>query len=133
MQKIFKLIESVNLPAGVVNLVNGGRDVVNAILDHPDIRAVSFVGSSATARYVYSRAAATGKRAQCQGGAKNPVVILPDADFVTSSEIVADSAFGCAGQRCTSGIGRNRCGRGDEAIYRGHSPQGRIASNWIRP
>jgi malonate-semialdehyde dehydrogenase (acetylating) / methylmalonate-semialdehyde dehydrogenase len=100
MQKIFKLIESVKLPAGVVNLVNGGRDVVNAILEHPDIRAVSFVGSSATARHVYTRSAATGKRVQCQGGAKNPVVILPDADFVTSSEIVADSAFGCAGQRC---------------------------------
>jgi malonate-semialdehyde dehydrogenase (acetylating)/methylmalonate-semialdehyde dehydrogenase len=94
------LIEKLKLPSGVVNLVNGGRDVVNAILDHPTIRAISFVGSSATANYVYGRAAAAGKRAQCAGGAKNPVVVLPDADLAATSEIVADSAFGCAGQRC---------------------------------
>lgn len=100
MQKVFRLIETLGLPAGVVNLVNGGRECVNAILDHPDIRAVSFVGSSATARHVYSRAAAAGKRVQCQGGAKNPVVILPDADLATTLDIVADGAFGCAGQRC---------------------------------
>jgi malonate-semialdehyde dehydrogenase (acetylating)/methylmalonate-semialdehyde dehydrogenase len=100
MQKVFRVIETLGLPAGVVNLVNGGHECVNAILDHPDIRAVSFVGSSATARHVYSRAAAAGKRVQCQGGAKNPVVILPDADLATTLEIVADSAFGCAGQRC---------------------------------
>ena len=100
MQQVMKLIECVNLPAGVVNLVNGGRDVVNAILDHPTIRAVSFVGSSAVARHVYSRAAASGKRAQCQGGAKNPVVVLPDADLSASADVIADSAFGCAGQRC---------------------------------
>ena len=100
MQKFMSLVEKINLPAGVLNLVNGGRDAVNAILDHPDIRAVSFVGSSAVARHVYSRAAASGKRVQCQGGAKNCVVVLPDADFDSTSEIVADSAFGCAGQRC---------------------------------
>ena len=64
------------------------------------MRAVSFVGSTAVARYIYSRAAANGKRAQCQGGAKNPIVILPDADLETSTRIIADSAFGCAGQRC---------------------------------
>jgi malonate-semialdehyde dehydrogenase (acetylating)/methylmalonate-semialdehyde dehydrogenase len=74
--------------------------VVDAILDHPTIRAVSFVGSSAVARHVYARGAASGKRVQCQGGAKNPVVILPDADMASAAEIVADSAFGCAGQRC---------------------------------
>jgi len=100
MQKVFGLIETIGLPPGVVNLVNGGRESVDAILDHPDIRAVSFVGSSATARYIYSRAAAARKRVQCQGGAKNPVVILPDADLATTVDIVADSAFGCAGQRC---------------------------------
>jgi malonate-semialdehyde dehydrogenase (acetylating)/methylmalonate-semialdehyde dehydrogenase len=100
MQKVFHLLETLHLPPGVVNLVNGGREAVNAILDHPIIRAVSFVGSSATARHVYSRGAAAGKRVQAQGGAKNPVVLLPDADMVTASEIVADSAFGCAGQRC---------------------------------
>lgn len=100
MQKFMSLVEKINLPAGVLNLVNGGREAVNAILDHPQIRAVSFVGSSAVARHVYSRAAASGKRVQCQGGAKNCVVVLPDADFDSTSEIVADSAFGCAGQRC---------------------------------
>ncbi len=100
MQKVFALLDAIGLPPGVVNMVNGGRATVEALLDHPGVRAVSFVGSSAAARLVYSRAAATGKRVQCQGGAKNPVVILPDADFVTASDIVADSAFGCAGQRC---------------------------------
>lgn len=99
-QKIFRLIEQAGFPPGVVQLVNGGRDTVNAILDHPGIRAVSFVGSTATARYIYSRAAANGKRAQCQGGAKNPVVVMPDADMEMATRILADSAFGCAGQRC---------------------------------
>ncbi len=100
MQKVFELLDALKLPPGVVNLVNGGREAVDAILDHPTIRAVSFVGSSTVARHVYSRGAAAGKRVQCQGGAKNPVVILPDAELTTTSEIVADSAFGCAGQRC---------------------------------
>jgi malonate-semialdehyde dehydrogenase (acetylating)/methylmalonate-semialdehyde dehydrogenase len=99
-QKLFHLIEAAGFPPGVIQLVNGGRDAVNAILDHPAIRAVSFVGSTATARYVYSRAAASGKRAQCQGGAKNPVVVMPDADMEMTARILADSAFGCAGQRC---------------------------------
>jgi malonate-semialdehyde dehydrogenase (acetylating) / methylmalonate-semialdehyde dehydrogenase len=99
-QKIFNLIEKAGFPSGVIQLVNGGRDAVNAILDHPGIRAVSFVGSTATAKYIYSRAAANGKRAQCQGGAKNPVVVMPDADMAMATRILADSAFGCAGQRC---------------------------------
>ena len=84
----------------MVNLVNGGKETVDALLDHPAVRAISFVGSTPVARYVYSRAAANGKRAQCQGGAKNPIVILPDADMEMTTKIVADSAFGCAGQRC---------------------------------
>lgn len=100
MQRVFELIEETGLPAGVMNLVNGGKATVDALLDHPDVRAVSFVGSTDVARYVYARAAAAGKRAQCQGGAKNPVVILPDADIEMTTRIVADSAFGCAGQRC---------------------------------
>jgi malonate-semialdehyde dehydrogenase (acetylating) / methylmalonate-semialdehyde dehydrogenase len=98
--RLFDLILSAGFPPGVVQLVHGGRDTVNAILDHPGIRAVSFVGSTATARYIYSRASAAGKRAQCQGGAKNPVVIMPDADMAMTTRILADSAFGCAGQRC---------------------------------
>ncbi len=100
MQKIFQILESLNLPPGVVNMVNGGREAVNAILDSRIVRAVSFVGSSSTALHVYSRGAASGKRVQAQGGAKNPVVVLPDADLGSASEIIADSAFGCAGQRC---------------------------------
>lgn len=99
-QKIFALIDMAGFPPGVVQMVNGSRDAVNALLDHPLIRAISFVGSTATARYVYSRAAANGKRAQCQGGAKNPVVVMPDADLEMATRILADSAFGCAGQRC---------------------------------
>ncbi|XGV99951.1 MAG: CoA-acylating methylmalonate-semialdehyde dehydrogenase [Leptolyngbya sp. BL-A-14] len=100
MQKVMHLLEQTGLPNGVVNLVNGDKTVVDAILDHPLIRAISFVGSTPVAKYVYSRAAANGKRAQCQGGAKNPVVILPDADIPMTTRIMADSAFGCAGQRC---------------------------------
>jgi malonate-semialdehyde dehydrogenase (acetylating)/methylmalonate-semialdehyde dehydrogenase len=102
MQRIFQLVEQSGFPAGVVNLVNGAKSAVDGILDNPTIRAVSFVGSSAVAQYVYSRAAANGKRAQCQGGAKNPIVIMPDADMEMTTKIVADSAFGCAGQRCAA-------------------------------
>jgi malonate-semialdehyde dehydrogenase (acetylating)/methylmalonate-semialdehyde dehydrogenase len=100
MQHIFRLVEQIGLPDGVLNLVNGSKEAVNAILDHPFIRAISFVGSTATAKYIYSRSAANGKRAQCQGGAKNPVILLEDADLEVATRILADSAFGCAGQRC---------------------------------
>lgn len=100
MQRIMGLIHQLDLPPGVVNLVHGAKDAVDALLDHPLVRAISFVGSSPVARYVYSRAAAAGKRAQCQGGAKNPVIVLPDADMDMTTRIMADSAFGCAGQRC---------------------------------
>lgn len=100
MQKVFKLIEQLGLPEGVVNLVNGGKEAVDTLLDHPTVRAISFVGSTAVARYIYSRGAAGGKRVQAQGGAKNPIIVLPDADVEMTTNITADSAFGCAGQRC---------------------------------
>src|SRR5512134_2787336 len=100
MQFIFRLIEQIGLPKGVVNLVNGAKDVVDGILEHPAIRAVTFVGSTNVAKYIYASAAAHGKRVQAQGGAKNPVIVLPDADMEMATRIVADSAFGCAGQRC---------------------------------
>jgi len=100
LQKIVHLLEQTGLPPGVVNLVNGSKAAVDALLEHPLVKTVSFVGSTPVARHVYSRAAATGKRAQCQGGAKNPVIVLPDADMETTTRILADSAFGCAGQRC---------------------------------
>lgn len=100
MQKIFELVHQLDLPKGVINLVNGGKPAVDALLDHPDVRAISFVGSTPVARYIYSRAAANGKRVQCQGGAKNFAVILPDADMNVATQVVGESAFGCAGQRC---------------------------------
>jgi malonate-semialdehyde dehydrogenase (acetylating)/methylmalonate-semialdehyde dehydrogenase len=100
MQLVFRHIEEIGLPKGVLNLVNGSKDAVDGILDHPDVRAVTFVGSTPTARYIYGRASANGKRVQAQAGAKNPVVVLPDADMEMTTRIIADSAFGCAGQRC---------------------------------
>jgi malonate-semialdehyde dehydrogenase (acetylating) / methylmalonate-semialdehyde dehydrogenase len=100
MQKIFQLIEQTGLPDGVINLVNGAKGTVDAILDHPFVRAISMVGSTPVARYIYSRAAANGKRAQCQGGAKNLSIVLPDADMEMTTRVLADSAFGSAGQRC---------------------------------
>ena len=98
--RLFELIEEAGFPPGVVQLVHGGPETVNALLDHPQIRAISFVGSTPIAKHVYSRAAASGKRVQAQGGAKNPAVILPDADLDAATGTVAESAFGCAGQRC---------------------------------
>src|SRR5712671_2576981 len=100
MSRVFELIDQLGLPPGVVSLVNGAKETVDALLNHPAVRAISFVGSSPVAKYIYSRAAANGKRAQCQGGAKNPVVVLPDADMEMATQIISDSAFGCAGQRC---------------------------------
>jgi len=100
MHKIFELLEQAGFPAGVVNMVNGSKEAVDAILDHPAIRAISFVGSTPVAKYVYSRGSANGKRVQAQGGAKNPIIVLPDADMEMTMRITADSAFGCAGQRC---------------------------------
>jgi malonate-semialdehyde dehydrogenase (acetylating)/methylmalonate-semialdehyde dehydrogenase len=100
MRRTFELLDQIGLPPGVVNLVNGGKVAVDALLDHPKVRGLSFVGSTPVAKYVYARAGANGKRAQCQGGAKNHVIVLPDADMAMATQIIGDSAFGCAGQRC---------------------------------
>jgi len=100
MRYVFELLEKTGLPKGVVNLVNGGKVAVDTLLDDPRVRAISFVGSTPVAKYIYARAGANGKRAQCQGGAKNHVIVLPDADMPMATQIIADSAFGCAGQRC---------------------------------
>src|SRR5690606_480977 len=100
MQKVMALIMQVGLPDGVVSLVHGGKDTVDALLEHPQIKAISFVGSTGVARYIYAKGSQHGKRVQAQGGAKNPVVILPDADIETTARIIADSGYGCAGERC---------------------------------
>ncbi len=100
----FNLIdESGGLPDGVVNLVNGSVDVVNGLLDHPGVDAISFVGSAKVAKYVYERAAANGKRVQALGGAKNFMVVMPDAVMPKTVSNIIGSAFGAAGQRCMAG------------------------------
>jgi malonate-semialdehyde dehydrogenase (acetylating)/methylmalonate-semialdehyde dehydrogenase len=100
MTRIFELFEDLKLPPGVLNMVHGGKETVDAILSHPFIPAVSFVGSTQVAKYIYQTGVANGKRIQAQGGAKNPVVVMPDADPEAAVKIITDSAFGCAGQRC---------------------------------
>jgi len=100
IRRAFEIIEQTGLPAGVVNLVNGTKVAVDTLLSHAKVHAISFVGSTPVAKYIYSTAAAHGKRVQCQGGAKNHVVVLPDTDMAMTTQIVSDSAFGCAGQRC---------------------------------
>jgi malonate-semialdehyde dehydrogenase (acetylating)/methylmalonate-semialdehyde dehydrogenase len=102
--RIFELIDAAGIfPPGVVNLVHGGRDAVGGLLDHPEVDGISFVGSAATARIVYERAAAAGKRVQALGGAKNALTLMPDADPRLMVDGVMGSAFGAAGQRCLAG------------------------------
>jgi malonate-semialdehyde dehydrogenase (acetylating) / methylmalonate-semialdehyde dehydrogenase len=102
-RKMTELLGQCGLPSGVVNIVNGGAEVVNAICDHPGIRAVSFVGSTPVARHVYQRATHTGKRVQALGGAKNFIVVMPDADLDRSMSVISESFYGCAGERCLAG------------------------------
>lgn len=100
MARFGRLFAEAGFPDGLINIVHGARETAEAMLAHPTIRSISFVGSTAAARHVYATAAAHGKRVQCQGGAKNPIVVLEDCDFEMTAKIAADSAFGCAGQRC---------------------------------
>lgn len=100
MQVVARLLKESGLPKGVVNIINGGSNTVNAILDHPEVAAISFVGSTAVAQHVYTRSSASGKRVQAQGGAKNPIIVLPDAEIDMATDIVMDSAYGNSGQRC---------------------------------
>jgi malonate-semialdehyde dehydrogenase (acetylating) / methylmalonate-semialdehyde dehydrogenase len=102
-QIAFEELHALGLPPGVVNLVNGSREVVESILDHPGIDAVSFVGSAPVARIVYERSAKAGKRVQALGGAKNHMVVMPDAVIDKTVEGIIGSAFGAAGQRCMAG------------------------------
>ena len=102
-QRLFELLEKCDLPPGVVNLVNGGREVAEAICDHPGIKAVSFVGSTDVARSIYRRATHAGKRVQALGGAKNYIIVMPDADMEHAIPVIAESFYGCAGERCLAG------------------------------
>jgi malonate-semialdehyde dehydrogenase (acetylating) / methylmalonate-semialdehyde dehydrogenase len=97
---VFELLDQIDIPPGVVNLVNGGKDAVNAILEHPGIDGVSFVGSTPVAHYIYETAAKHGKRVQALGGAKNHVIVMPDAELEAAVDGVLSSAFHAAGQRC---------------------------------
>jgi malonate-semialdehyde dehydrogenase (acetylating)/methylmalonate-semialdehyde dehydrogenase len=98
-----ELLEKVGLPKGVLNIVHGGRDCVDALLAHPKVRAVSFVGSTPVARHIHETGTRNGKRVQANGGAKNYVVVMPDADMPRSVEALASAAFGCSGERCMAG------------------------------
>ena len=100
---VFELIHEAGFPPGVVNLVNGGKAAVDALLAHPAIRGISFVGSSPVAQHVYRTAALHGKRVQALGGAKNFLIVMPDADRERALAAITESAFGCAGERCLAG------------------------------
>jgi malonate-semialdehyde dehydrogenase (acetylating)/methylmalonate-semialdehyde dehydrogenase len=101
--RIVQLAEKAGLPKGVLNIVHGGREVVDALLKHPKVRAVSFVGSTPIARYIYETGTKHGKRVQSAGGAKNFILIMPDADVDNSVRAMSEAAFGCAGERCMAG------------------------------
>ena len=102
-QRVVELAEQAGLPPGVLNVVHGRRETVEALIDHPDVAGVSFVGSSQVAKIIYERAGAKGKRVQALGGAKNHMIVLPDADPAMVAEAVVSSVFGSAGQRCLAG------------------------------
>ena len=101
--RIMQLLQETGLPAGVMNLVHGGKDAADALLRHPDVVGISFVGSSPVARHIYRTAAEHGKRVQALGGAKNHIVVMPDADIDRAVDVITESVFGCAGQRCLAG------------------------------
>jgi malonate-semialdehyde dehydrogenase (acetylating)/methylmalonate-semialdehyde dehydrogenase len=113
--KLFELVDEAGFPPGVINLVNGSRDVSDALLESKDVKGVSFVGSTPVAKYVYGKATAGGKRAQCQGGAKNFLLVMPDAPLDKIMPAVMNSVHGCAGQRCLAGA--NVVAVGDDAFY----------------
>lgn len=103
MQLVYELLEELDLPEGVVNLVHGGKEASMAVMEHPDVVGVSFVGSTPVAKIVYETCARHGKRVQAQGGAKNYIAVMPDANIEASVANIMGSAFGCAGQRCLAG------------------------------
>src|SRR4029079_14527366 len=97
------LLTEAGLPKGVFNVVLGGNQTVDALLTHPDVAAISFVGSTAVAKHIYETGTAHGKRVQAAGGAKNYMLVMPDADFDAATNQIIGAAFGCSGQRCMAG------------------------------
>src|SRR5271165_5038017 len=98
--RLAELMLAAGLPAGILNVVNGDKEAVDAILDDPDIQAIGFVGSTPVAAYIYARGCATGKRVQCFGGAKNHMIIMPDADMNQAVDALVGAGYGSAGERC---------------------------------
>ena len=133
MRKIFELIDQLGLPPGVINMVVGGKDAVDALLDHPQVRAISFVGSTPVARYIYTRGSANGKRVQCQGGAKNHAVIMPDADMDSATKVVSRQRVWLRRPALPGGLG---CGNGGRRACEVSGFSGRVGvahQGWIRP
>ncbi|HEY8678325.1 MAG TPA: CoA-acylating methylmalonate-semialdehyde dehydrogenase [Candidatus Dormibacteraeota bacterium] len=116
--RIAELLQEAGLPEGVFNVVHGANDSVNQLLTHPDVAAISFVGSASVAAYIYATAAANGKRVQALGGAKNHILVMDDADLELSAPHVISSAFGNAGQRCLAGSVAVGVGKIGDALVR---------------
>ena len=114
-----ELLQEAGLPDGVFNVVHGDRECVDALLDHPKVAAISFVGSTAIAKYIYERGTAAGKRVQSAGGAKNHLIIMPDADLDQTVKALAASAYGCAGQRCMAGSVAVTVGKAGDPVVQG--------------
>ena len=121
-----ELWQRAGLPAHVVNVVHGDKEAVDALLDNPTVKAISFVGSTPIARYVYERGTANGKRVQALGGAKNHMLVLPDADLDLAADAAVSGGFGSAGERCMAGAG----GRAAEGIA--GDPVARVAGGGRR-
>ena len=115
---IFKLIEEAGFPPGVINLVNGSHEVADMLMDHPSVKGISFVGSTPVARYVYKKCGENGKRVQAQGGAKNSLVVMPDANMSRSVANMLASFYGCAGQRCLAGANMVAVGEAAEPVLK---------------
>ncbi len=128
---VAQLLEQAGLPAGVFNVVHGDKMAVDALLHHPDVSAISFVGSTAIAKYIYSTAAANGKRVQALGGAKNHMVVMPDADMDAAADALVSAAYGSAGQRCMAISASVSVGNAAEPLIEG--VKARIAALKIGP
>jgi malonate-semialdehyde dehydrogenase (acetylating) / methylmalonate-semialdehyde dehydrogenase len=118
-QRLGELLAEAGLPDGVFSIVHGDKECVDALLDHPTVAAISFVGSTAIATYIYERGTAAGKRVQSAGGAKNHLIIMPDADMDQTVKALAASAYGCAGQRCMAGSVAVAIGKAGDPIVDG--------------